>query len=161
MMRDKLFALVSTVLIVATGLAVHTMAGSGKAGSPANQILEFTDVQKQTHEFMAYNKSIVLTPDQERIYKTALSALPAPCCSNKTAYTCCCPCNMAQAWWGLSKHLIADMDYDANAVRAKVGEWFKFINPDGFTGDACYTGGCNRPSGSNGCGGMNEKKVIF
>ncbi len=161
MHRKTLFVLVLSILIVAAGLAVHAVAGSEKSGKSATQVLKFTDLKKQTREFMAYNKSIVLTPDQERIHKAALSALPAPCCSDETAYTCCCPCNMARAWWGLSKHLIVDMDYEEDAVREKVGEWFRFINPAGFTGDACYTGGCTRPSNRNGCGGMDENQVIF
>lgn len=161
MSRKKTILMLIGVVIVTSVLAIQFAASSETSDHSATHVLKFTDVKKQTLEFMAYNKSITLTPDQERIHKAALSALPAPCCSNKTAYICCCPCNMAQAWWGLSKHLIVDMGYEEEAVRAKVGEWFRFTNPDGFTGDACYTGGCNRSASENGCAGMNEKQVIF
>jgi hypothetical protein len=68
---------------------------------------------------------------------------------------------MAQTWWGLSKHLIADQGYDADQVRAAVEGWLEFINPDGFSGDSCYTGGCSRPFYRNGCGGMDEERVVF
>ena len=41
------------------------------------------------------DEPIELTPEQELIKKKALSKIPAPCCSDNSAYTCCCPCNMA------------------------------------------------------------------
>lgn len=121
----------------------------------------FDDVARQTREFLAFNKSIELNPDQEAIMRQALTELPAPCCSDKTAYTCCCECNMAKTWWGLSKHLIVDEGYDAVEVRAAVEDWFAFINPAGFSGDACYTGGCFRPFRQNGCGGMDESQIAL
>ncbi len=95
------------------------------------------------------------------MFRRALSQIPAPCCSNNTALTCCCPCNMAQTWWGLAKHLIADEGYGVEEVKAAVEEWFEFINPDGFSGDVCYTGGCDRPFADNGCGGMDPQRVVF
>ena len=82
--------------------------------------------------------------------RQALSRIPAPCCSDNSAYTCCCPCNMAKTWWGLSHHLIANEGYDADEVQAAVEEWIEFINPKGFSGNACYTGGCPRPFHRNG-----------
>lgn len=124
--------------------------------------LEFTDVRRQTLEFIEYERTIELTAEQEAIKREALSALPAPCCSDNSAYTCCCPCNSAKASWGLAAHLIADRGHDAEQVRSKVAEWFEFINPDGFSGDVCYTpGGCMRPFAANGCGGMNAEHPIF
>lgn len=132
-----------------------------QAGNLAASPIEFTDVREQTRQFMAYYDSIQLTPEQEAIKKAALGAIPAPCCSDNSAYTCCCPCNMAKTWWGLAGHLIVERGYDAEQVRTKVAEWIEFIGPDGFSGDACYTRGCSRAFHENGCGGMNDREVVF
>lgn len=121
----------------------------------------FTDVKAQTAEFIALEQEIDLTPEQEAIKKEALEALPAPCCSDNTAYTCCCPCNMSLSVWGLSDLLIARHGYDAEQVRAKVKEWIATINPGGFSGNVCYTGGCGRPFAKNGCGGMVPGQVVW
>ncbi len=123
--------------------------------------IEFTDVRKQALEFIAYNDSIQLTPEQEAVKKKALAAIPAPCCKDNSAYTCCCPCNMAKSWWGLANYLIAEEGQDADQVRATVEEWIEFIGPEGFSGNACYTGGCMRPFHQNGCGGMQHSHVVF
>lgn len=160
-MNRKLFWGLS---IVAVGLAVGVgggVAAGALAGRSDPSEFEFTDVREQTRQFMQYNKTIELTPEQEAIKRQALEALPAPCCGDRTAHTCCCPCNMAQSWWGLAKHLIAERGYGVEEVRETVSEWFRFINPDGFSGNACYSGGCARPFHENGCGGMNEKQVAF
>lgn len=122
--------------------------------------LQFDDVRAQTLEFMEFNRAIRLTAEQERVNHEALSALPAPCCSQYPAETCCCDCNMARAIWGLSEHLIADRGYQAEDVRAKVAEWIHFINPDGFSGDACFNGGCPRPFRADGCGGMDPSEFV-
>lgn len=119
----------------------------------------FTDVRRQTQEFIGFQKSISLTAEQEEIKREALEAIPAPCCSDNTAYTCCCPCNMALAIWGLSHLLIAEHGFGAAEVRAKVEEWIELINPQGFSGNVCYTGGCGRPFAHNGCGGMMPGRV--
>ena len=123
--------------------------------------MRFEDVRRQTAEFIGFHKSIRLSAAQQTIYQEALEALPAPCCSDNSAYTCCCPCNAARAWWGLSKHLIADLDYDVEQVKEKVNEWFVFTNPKGYSGDICYTGGCGRSFANNGCGGMSESSLVF
>jgi hypothetical protein len=129
----------------------------GAVASP----IDFIDVKEQTKEFIAYSDSIQLTPEQELVKQEALSRIPAPCCSDNSAYTCCCPCNMAKSWWGLSKHLIVYGGYGAEEVGAAVEEWIEFINPAGFSGNACYSGGCQRPFHRNGCGGMDEDQVVF
>lgn len=121
----------------------------------------FTDVRRQTEEFIELQRTIQLTAEQEEVKREALEALPAPCCSNNTAYTCCCPCNMSLSVWGLSHLLIAKHGYDAEQVRAKVKAWIELINPDGYSGDVCYTGGCGRPFEHNGCGGMNRSHVSW
>jgi hypothetical protein len=68
---------------------------------------------------------------------------------------------MAKSWWGLSKHLIVDEGFDAQQVKTAVKEWLEFINPDGFSGNACYTARCNRPFHKNGCGGMKEDNLVL
>jgi hypothetical protein len=150
--RASLAAVLVAAAAVSIGLA---------AAFASDEELEFTDVRAQALEFMEYEKTIVLTEEQEAIKREALSSLPAPCCNDNSAYTCCCPCNSAKVWWGLAAHLIADRGYDAEQVRAKVAEWFEFINPDGFSGDACYARGCGRPFKENGCGGMSSEHVAF
>ena len=50
---------------------------------------------------------------------------------------------------------------DAERVRSAVAEWHRSINPGGFTGDACFTGGCSRAFANNGCGGMEEGRLVF
>jgi hypothetical protein len=121
----------------------------------------FSDVKAQSAQFIEYYNQIKLTPEQEAIKKEALTALPAPCCSDNTAYTCCCPCNMSLTIWGLSAHLIVNQGYQADALREKVKEWVAFINPDGYSGNVCYTGGCARPFKHNGCGGMRPGHVTY
>ena len=128
---------------------------------PVAGIGEFTGDRQETERFLAYDRSITLTPDQEAIKQEALEALPAPCCKQFTAATCCCQCNMAKATWGLAKHLIADQGYGATEVRDRVAAWHRAINPDGFSGDACFTGGCQRSFAKNGCGGMSEGHLVF
>ncbi len=141
-------------LVLTTSLALFA--------APAAEKIAFTDVEKQTQEFITYYKTIKLNPEQEAIKKQALEAIPAPCCSDNSAYTCCCPCNMAKANWGLANHLVADLGYDAKQVRETISEWVEFINPSGYSGDVCYTpGGCPRPFKHNGCGGMKDTQVSF
>jgi len=142
-------------VLLAVLLAAVAMASSD--GDP----VPFTDVRRQTAELIGYESSIQLTPEQEAIKREALSALPAPCCSDNTAYTCCCPCNMSLSVWGLSHLLITEHGYNAEQVREKAREWIAFINPGGFSGDVCYKGGCGRPFHQNGCGGMVRGKVSW
>ena len=143
-------------------LATFAMGTRGQASSePMGSVFTFSDVREQTIEFHAYNRSITLTPEQQEVMTEALTALKAPCCSDRTALTCCCDCNMARSWWGLSKHLIANEGLGAEQVRTAVSEWFEFINPGGFSGNACYTARCGLPFHENGCGGMKEDSVIF
>lgn len=150
--------------VIATSLTVSLLAAAAgfalaRAGEDS---IQFSDAKQQTVEFMRYNDTIELTPAQEEVKKTALSAIPAPCCSDNTSYTCCCPCNMAKSIWGLSAYLIADKGLGADAVQAKVEAWIDFINPDGFSGDVCYTaGGCGRAFADNGCGGMHPSRLAF
>jgi len=145
-----------TAVLAAMAIAALSLAAAEDADP-----VPFEDLPRQTQEFIGYESSIQLTPEQEAIKKEALEALPAPCCNDNTAYTCCCPCNMSLSVWGLSHLLISRHGYDAEQVRAKVKEWVTAINPDGFSGDVCYTGGCARPFGRNGCGGMARGRVTW
>jgi hypothetical protein len=152
-------------LAVGTVVAVFATVAMGTRGQessePAGSVFAFSDVRDQTIEFHAYYRAISLTPEQEAVMREALTAIKAPCCSDRSALTCCCDCNMAKSWWGLSKHLIANQGLGAEEVRTAVNEWIEFINPNGFSGNACYIGRCSQPFRHNGCGGMKEDNVIF
>ncbi len=159
-MRSNRRRIVLVTLGILAGLGIY-MVATGSWKDAGSRSVEFTDLRRQTEEFHAYYRSIELNPDQEAVMREALSGIEAPCCGDHTAYTCCCPCNMAKSWWGLAKHLIAERGRDAEQVRRQVTEWIEFIGPNGFSGDACYTGGCIRPFHQNGCGGMDENAIIF
>lgn len=126
---------------------------------PATTIV-FTDAKAQTRKFIGYYRSIKLTPEQERIKVEALSALAAPCCSKFTLATCCCPCNMSKAVWGMAAWLITEKGQGVEQVRQAATDWLQFINPGGFSGEACSNGGCKRPTAHDGCGGMDEADLI-
>ena len=131
----------SSLLIGALLLpALLPASSSQKKAEPVETVepveidIEFTDVKKQTMQFMEYYATIELTPEQERVKLAALSKLPAACCADNSAYTCCCVCNLSRTVWGLTAHLIADRDYNAQQVRAAVKQWVQFVNPAGFSG---------------------------
>ena len=142
--------------LVAAGSAglLHTR------GTGATEIT-FHDVESQSRQFMKWHTDIKLTASQESVKKAALDSIPAPCCSDNSAYTCCCPCNLSRTIWGLSQYMIAEQNATAPAVRAKVREWISFIGPNGFSGSACYSGGCPRPFSQGGCGGMSPVKLVL
>src|SRR3972149_6646666 len=123
------------VLVVVALFCLSPLAAAKE--DSAKKPVRFEDVQVQTGEFIGYYNSIRLTADQEKIKNDALSKIPAPCCSEFSQATCCCPCNMAKSIWGLSHFLIAKHNYKADQVRETVLEWTKFINPDGFDGNVC------------------------
>ena len=147
-------------LSAAAALATVAAVGLSFAAETSDPV-PFEDVKSQTLEFIGYAKSIRLTTEQDAIKREALEALPAPCCSDNTAYTCCCPCNMSLSIWGLSHLLITEHGQNAEQVRAKVEEWIDYIGPDGFSGNVCYTGGCARPFAKDGCGGMRPGHVTW
>lgn len=150
-----------TVVLLSVISTVALASDEGIAGSDTTQEIEFTDVRQQALQFIHYNNSISLTKQQEAVKREALTAIPAPCCSQYTAHTCCCPCNMAKTIWGLTNFLIAEQGYTADQVRETVSKWIQFINPSGFSGDACFTGGCNKAFKNNGCGGMDESRLVW
>ncbi len=109
---------------------------------------------------IAYDAEIELTADQEEIKRAALTPIPAPCCSDRSAYTCCCQCNLGRAWWGLSKVLITEHGQSAEEVQANVERWIRKVRPQGFAGDSCYTGRCSTAARHDGCSGMNPNRIV-
>ncbi len=123
--------------------------------------LKFEPVETQTRKYIEYYKMIHLTAAQEKIKSDALSSLHAVCCKDFSALTCCCPCNFSKALWGMANYLIAKKGYNAAQLQEAAKEWIAYVNPDGFSGDVCQTGGCNRPFAQNGCGGMDDNAIRF
>ena len=159
-MRSILIHVTAVCLTTAVALAAGKEASPGPPDVATPPALTFHDARQQATEFIGYFHSIRLSPDQERIKREALSAIRAPCCAAFTIATCCCPCNMAKAIWGLSHYLIARQVYDTPRVKEAVERWVRFTNPQGYSGDACFTGGCRRPFEKNGCGGMDEAHIL-
>lgn len=162
--RSKLICAVFGV--VAFGVILYGVVRvSGRASvpegiqAPAESALRFTDARQQAAEFIAYDSSIALTAEQQKVMDEALSTIPAPCCAQYSIATCCCPCNLAKSTWGLSKFLITKQHASATRVRVAASEWLQFTNPEGYTGDACFTRGCNRAFAKNGCGGMDDRHI--
>ncbi len=136
---------------------VAAAGGGGRRDAP----LAFDDVPSQTREFIGYYHSISLNRAQNELKERTLGSIPAPCCQNDSILTCCCPCNLAKSVWGLAHYAIAVLRYDENLLRRAVLDWMRAANPGGFTGDACYQGRCGRSFAANGCGGMNEGRLVF
>lgn len=158
----KWLGLVAVVVAVALPASSDAPTKEEKAEEPsAEATIEFTDVRAQAQEFMDYYATIELSQKQEAVKRAALSPLPAACCSNNSAYTCCCECNLSRTVWGLTHYLIAERDASIEEIQKAVTEWIQFVNPDGFSGDSCFKGGCMRSFAKNGCGGMNAKHLIW
>lgn len=121
----------------------------------------FDDARTQSEQFIEWHRTIKLNPQQEAVKKAALEALPAPCCADNSAYTCCCECNVSRTVWGLTNYIIAEQDAGVAQVQEKVKEWIAFVNPKGYSGRSCYNGGCARPFSDDGCGGMSAERLVF
>ena len=147
------FVVIAILLAAAPQQAAETKA-------PQKQ-LKFYDVRVQTPEFISYYNSIKLTPDQEKIKIEALSSIPAPCCNTYSIATCCCPCNLAKSAWGLSNFAIVKLHYDTAQLKQAVTEWIRFTHAKGFAGNACFQGRCGSSFANDGCGGMQESKIVF
>lgn len=158
--RPGLVSAASFLLVFGVPLAV-SFALDRAASSGTAAAVEFFDAPSQTAEFIGYSKTIKLTGVQTRIRERALREMAAPCCKDFPLATCCCPCNLAKSSWGLANYLIARKGATADEVKAAVGGWLAFVNPKGFSGDACDTAnGCARRFSENGCGGMDEKNLL-
>lgn len=149
-----------TFIIGAFAIALFAAPGF-VAGKNESRKIEFTSVKEQTPKFIEYYKTIKLTPEQEKIKTDALSAIPAPCCSDFSIATCCCPCNLAKSIWGLSGYLITEHGYGVEQVRDAAKGWISFVNKSGYSGDTCKTGGCGHAFKDSGCGGMKEDTLVF
>lgn len=130
-----------------------------------------------TQQFLDYYNVAALTPEQERTMRNALLPLRAPCCDDNSMATCCCPCNLAKAVWGLSGYLVAEKRYGVEHVRKAALQWLRFIYSDYyviqemrnrgidpalhglFHENPCYVGECELPFRDGGCGGMGELKL--
>ncbi len=132
-----------------------------RAQAAALPPLAFDGSRAEVERFMAYNRDLRLTREQEAVQHEALAVIPAPCCSTYSARTCCCPCNLARGLWGLAKHLIVERGSGAGEVRAAVEQWIETVNPSGYSGDACFTGRCGAPFRQGGCGGMSDGHLVF
>jgi hypothetical protein len=167
--RSRLLLSAIAVALVAAAAALLLAAGPSEQPMPAARAVHdhpsshapSSADRADVETLVAYNRSIELDGAQEAVREEALSALPAPCCAQFSAATCCCECNLARATWGLAKHLIASEGLDATAVRERVAAWHGSLNPAGFAGNACFTGGCNRAFAEDGCGGMEEGHLVF
>jgi hypothetical protein len=148
----------TTTLAAIFVLALPALTRLAAAGAAPGDIA-FVDAAAQAREYIGYYHSIPLTPEQEKTKEAALGTLRAPCCAKFSLASCCCPCNLAKSAWGLSHYLIARQNLTAEKVNMTVAEWLRFVNKDGFTGDACFSAGCARPFHDNGCGGMRETKI--
>ena len=155
------------VMLGAMGLLVVTVAGygawratstSGDRIDPKTLVIDGT--MPQARQFMDAYEAITLTPEQEAIRVAALSTIPAMCCQEFSAATCCCECNLSRAVWGLSKSLIVAGAGEVE-VREAAQTWFATVNPGGYNGDSCFVGGCLRSMKTDGCGGMNADELIF
>lgn len=158
--RPGLVQVASFVLLFGVPLAA-SFALDRAASLRSSGHVKFFDAPSQAAEFIGYSRSITLTPAQQKVRGKALQAMEAPCCKRFPLATCCCPCNLAKSAWGLSNYLIARKGASAAEVRDTVGGWLAFVNPNGFSGDACDTaGGCARRFAHNGCGGMDERNLF-
>ena len=160
MSRRSTWAPVTVVLFVLPMLASIALDRAASAAPTSSREVRFTDSASQAAEFIGYNRSIALNPDQKNLRDRALSALAAPCCSKFSAATCCCPCNLAKSIWGLSNYLIVERKDGEKEIQKSVRGWLAFVNSKGFSGDICDTaGGCGRAFSGNGCGGMDERNL--
>jgi hypothetical protein len=143
--------------VLSATLAIVTLAAAAGTGQ---QPFDADANRAEALQYIQLNLSIQLTAEQEKIKEEALSAIPAPCCAEFSIATCCCPCNLAKTVWGLSKHLIVEKGYGAEHLRAAVVDYLQKINPDGFSGSSCFTGGCVKSFHHDGCGGMSDRQVL-
>jgi len=166
MKRIRFIVIGVAALLLVIGLAAAQQSRSKTTASPAQHPhaaspIGFEPVEPQTRKFIEYYKTIRLTPEQEEIKRAALGPLKAVCCKDFSALTCCCPCNFSKSLWGMTHYLIAKKGYDAAQVQEAAKAWIAHVNPNGFSGDVCQTGGCDRSFAQNGCGGMDDQAVQF
>ena len=156
--RNFFLILLAVIIPFAGGCENHQQNVALTATGVGNKSV-FTGTAEEVQRFMDMERNIDLTPDEERIRVAALSQIPAPCCKEFGADTCCCPCNLAKAIWGLSKSQIRN-GASTDEVRDSVLAWLQVLNPAGYAGDACDKGRCDKPIKGDACGGMNENHLV-
>jgi hypothetical protein len=119
------------------------------------------ETRDRTAELIPYSRSIDLSPEQEKVKAEALSAIRAPCGNRNSLAVRCCPCNLGKSIGGLANELIAREGADAARVRTAVLAWIARSNPGGYSGAACDRNRCERPFHEDGCGGMNDARLVF
>ncbi len=125
-----------------------------------------------TQQFIDWYYTTPLLPEEKEIMKQALEMIPAPCCDDNSAATCCCECNLARSVWGLSAYLIHEKGYGIEAAREAARQWLQFARGDYYiaaglkargyfpedyaltTYGSCYRGMCEFPLTQGGCAGM-------
>lgn len=145
-----------------SALALTSILLMGSATADGDRWLagEFSGSRAEVETLMKHYDAIQLTPEQEKVRRDALGPMPAPCCNNFSAATCCCECNLSRSLWGLSKFLIVEKGAGVEQVRAAAEAWIETLNPDGWEGKTCSTGRCNLPFKQDGCGGMMKHRLI-
>ena len=161
MKRTKFIIIAVVVIVFALGLTAAQQQSAKAPAKAATAAIKFEPVEPQTRKFIEFYRTIRLTPEQEKVKIAALSPLKAVCCKDFSALTCCCPCNFSKSLWGMTHYLIAQKGYNAEQVQGAAKAWIAYVNPSGFSGDVCQTGGCNRPFAQNGCGGMDDRALVF
>lgn len=148
-----------TLLVLTVLIPTFTLLSAETEPDWASE--EFVGSEAEVEALIEHYRTIELTPEQEAIRVAALQDMPAPCCSEFSAATCCCECNLSRSLWGLSKVLIVEHQASAEQVRKAVEAWVAALNPEGYEGKTCSTGSCNRPFKHDGCGGMSDSHVVF
>ena len=151
--------LVAVAMLLAAASVPPALAAADRGAE--RQGMVFHNVESQTKAFISYYKDIALSPKEMKVREAALSSIPAPCCDSYSAATCCCVCNLARSIWGLSNYLIHEESYSAGELKSTVLEWLAFTNPNGYSGNACFNGGCQRPFARDVCGGMEEGRLVM
>ncbi len=153
------------IAIVACLAALAAVLGAGAepATHPGDAWLagKFDGSREEILTLMGHYQAIQLTAEQEQVRREALGPVPAFCCKDFSAATCCCECNLSRSLWGLSKFLITEKKADTKQVRDAVGALVEVLNPSGYQGNTCTTGRCNLPFKQGGCGGMNKDRLLL
>lgn len=155
---------IGALALLSPSVSASQPHGSGQTENPATEkvaSLTFHDVEAQTREFVGYYLNIRLNPEQKAIRDRALAELKAVCCDDFAMSSCCCVCNLSRSIWGLSNHLIVDRGYDEMQLQDAVKGWIAFVNPSGFSGQACHVNRCQLPFAEDGCGGMDPRNLVF
>lgn len=136
--------------------------------------------------FADWYYSIQLSPEEQEVFREALSAIPAPCCDDNPVIKCCCQktnriCNLTRSAMGLGAWLIHVKGFSAEETKAAVEEWLRFLKPQYYLAlaleergfdprdygleeheayESCDQKLCETPLDAGGCGGMGLKVLL-